>query len=283
MWVGEFGTTLQSTTDQKWLKALADYLRPTGRYGADSFSWTFWSWNPNSGDTGGILKDDWTTVDTVKDGYLASIKAPGFGGGSGTGDGDTQAPTAPAGLTVTGTTGGSVSLSWTAASDNTGVTGYDVYRGSTKAGTATGTTYTDSGLTAGTAYTYTVRARDAAGNTSAPSSAVKATTSTGGSGGDKGCTASYTVNGDWGDGFGVDVTVTNTGTSAATSWKVTWSWAGNQKVTTMWNAGYTQTGSAVSATNTAYNGGLAAGAHTSFGFQGTPGSGGVPTVSCTLS
>ena len=78
VWVGEFGTTLAATTDQQWLKALVSYLRPTSTYGADSFQWTFWSWNPNSGDTGGILKDDWTTVDTVKDGYLARIKAPGL-------------------------------------------------------------------------------------------------------------------------------------------------------------------------------------------------------------
>lgn len=280
VWVGEFGTTLQSATDQKWLKALADYLRPTSQYGGDSLSWTFWSWNPNSGDTGGILKDDWATVDTVKDGYLASIKSPGFGGGGSGGD-DTQAPSAPAGLSVTGTTSGSVSLSWTAASDDTGVTGYDVYRGSTKAGTATGTTYTDSGLTAGTSYVYSVRARDAAGNTSAASASVTATTG-GGSGGG-GCTATYTVSGDWGTGFGADVTVTNTGTKSASAWKVSWTWAGSQKVTNMWNAAYTQTGSAVSVANTAYNGSLAPGAHTSFGFQGTPGSGGVPTVSCTLS
>ncbi|WLQ37922.1 cellulase family glycosylhydrolase [Streptomyces castrisilvae] len=284
VWVGEFGTTLQSTTDQKWLKALADYLRPTDQYGGDSFSWTFWSWNPNSGDTGGILKDDWTSVDTVKDGYLAGIKAPDFTNGGGSGGGDTQAPTAPAGLTVTATTGTSVSLSWTAASDDTGVTGYDIYRGSTKAGTATGTTYTDTGVSAGTSYTYTVRARDAAGNTSPPSSSVTAlTTGSGGSGGDSGCTAAYTVNDDWGTGFGVDVTVTNTGTSAAASWKVTWTWEGSQKVTNMWNASYTQSGGAVTVTNTDYNGSLAAGAHTAFGFQGTPGSGGVPTVSCTLS
>ncbi|MFD0021690.1 cellulase family glycosylhydrolase [Streptomyces sp. NPDC058382] len=285
VWVGEFGTTLQSATDQKWLKALADYLRPTGRYGGDSFSWTFWSWNPNSGDTGGILKDDWTTVDTVKDGYLTDIKAPGFGdGGNGAGDGDdTEAPAAPAGLTVTGTTSDSVSLSWTAASDDTGVTGYDVYRGSTKAGNASGTVHTDTGLAAGTSYTYTIRARDAAGNTSAPSASVTATTTSRSGGGSDGCTADYTVNGDWGNGFGVDVTVTNTGSAPATSWQLTWNWAGGQQVTNMWNATYTQTGSAVSVTNTAYNGGLAAGAHTSFGFQGTPGSGGVPTVSCALS
>lgn len=83
VWLGEFGTTLQSTVDQKWLAALVTYLRSTSACGADSFHWTFWSWNPNSGDTGGILKDDWQTVDTVKDGYLASIKAPGFAGGGG--------------------------------------------------------------------------------------------------------------------------------------------------------------------------------------------------------
>ncbi|WP_128431901.1 cellulase family glycosylhydrolase [Streptomyces cyaneus] len=88
VWVGEFGTTLQSTVDQKWLAALVTYLRSTSTYGADSFHWTFWSWNPNSGDTGGILKDDWSTVDTVKDGYLASIKAPGFPGGGSGGGGD---------------------------------------------------------------------------------------------------------------------------------------------------------------------------------------------------
>ncbi|MFC7263641.1 cellulase family glycosylhydrolase [Streptomyces lutosisoli] len=94
VWVGEFGTTLASTVDQKWLAALVTYLRPTSTYGADSISWTFWSWNPNSGDTGGILKDDWATVDTVKDGYLASVKAPGFpstGGGGGGGSGSAAA------------------------------------------------------------------------------------------------------------------------------------------------------------------------------------------------
>ncbi|MBP5938861.1 cellulase family glycosylhydrolase [Streptomyces acidiscabies] len=102
VWVGEFGTTLQASVDQKWLAALVSYLRSTSANGADSFHWTFWSWNPNSGDTGGILKDDWQTVDTVKDGYLASIKAPAFppvgsgsgGGGGGGGGGGSAACTA---------------------------------------------------------------------------------------------------------------------------------------------------------------------------------------------
>ena len=46
VWVGEFGTTLQSTTDQTWLKALVAYLRPTAADGGDSFQWTFWCLEP---------------------------------------------------------------------------------------------------------------------------------------------------------------------------------------------------------------------------------------------
>jgi endoglucanase len=86
------------------------YLRSTSAYGADSFHWTFWSWNPNSGDTGGILKDDWQTVDTVKDGYLAAVKAPGFaGGGSGPGPGG---PGEPGGGTAACSAAYSVSSDW---------------------------------------------------------------------------------------------------------------------------------------------------------------------------
>ncbi|MEX1658844.1 cellulase family glycosylhydrolase [Streptomyces pseudovenezuelae] len=190
VWVGEFGTTLQSTVDQKWLAALVSYLRPTSTYGADSFHWTFWSWNPNSGDTGGILKDDWQTVDTVKDGYLASVKAPGFPSSGDPGD-----PGDPGGSTAA-------------------------------------------------------------------------------------CTAAYTVSSDWGGGFNAEVKVTNSGSTALSSWKVTWTWPGSQKVTSMWNASYTQTGSTVTATNASHNGAIAVGGSASFGFGGAPGGGGVPSVTC---
>ncbi len=81
---------------------------------------------------------------------------------------------------MTGKTSGSVSLSWTASTDNTGVTGYDVYRAGVQVGSSATTSFTDSGLTASTAYSYTVKARDAAGNVSAASAAVSATTSAGG-------------------------------------------------------------------------------------------------------
>ncbi|MFE5890635.1 cellulase family glycosylhydrolase [Streptomyces sp. NPDC056462] len=195
VWLGEFGTTLQSTVDQKWLAALVTYLRSTSTYGADSFHWTFWSWNPNSGDTGGILKDDWQTVDAVKDGYLASIKAPGFPGGGG-GDPDPDPDPDPGG------------------------------------GTAS-------------------------------------------------CSAAYAVSSDWGGGFNAEVKVTNTGTAPVNSWKVTWTWGGSQRVTSMWNATYTQNGATVTASNAVHNGAVPAGGSASFGFGGAPGGGGVPSVNCT--
>ncbi|MCW2882566.1 MAG: Chitinase-like protein [Sphaerisporangium sp.] len=101
-----------------------------------------------------------------------------------TGGADTTPPSAPGNLRSTATTSSSVSLAWDASTDNVGVTGYNVYRGGTLVTTATGTTYTDSGLTAGTAYAYTVKARDAAGNVSAAGNTLNVTTPSGGGGGD---------------------------------------------------------------------------------------------------
>jgi cellulose 1,4-beta-cellobiosidase len=102
----------------------------------------------------------------------------------GTPGGDTTAPTAPTGLKATAKSANSVSLAWTAATDDVGVTGYDVYRGTTKvnASPVTATAFTDTGLSAATAYTYTVRARDAAGNVSPASAALSVTTEAGGGG-----------------------------------------------------------------------------------------------------
>ncbi|WP_328891401.1 glycoside hydrolase family 48 protein [Streptomyces sp. NBC_00316] len=96
--------------------------------------------------------------------------------------GDTEPPTVPGGLTVTATTSNSASLSWSASTDNVAVTGYDVYRNGVLAGNATGRTFTDQGLAAATEYSYAVAARDAGGNTSALSTAVTATTKSGGTG-----------------------------------------------------------------------------------------------------
>ncbi|MHA6757199.1 RICIN domain-containing protein [Streptacidiphilus sp. PAMC 29251] len=116
--------------------------------------------------------------------------------GSGTGGSDTTAPSNPSGLSAGATTASSISLNWSASTDNVGVTGYNVYRGGAQVGTATGTSYTDSGLSASTAYSYTVKAFDAAGNLSAASNTATVTTSASGGGGGGGsinASAWYTV------------------------------------------------------------------------------------------
>ncbi|MEO8233943.1 MAG: M4 family metallopeptidase [Flavobacterium sp.] len=92
------------------------------------------------------------------------------------GSADTVAPSIPSSLAASGTTSSSTNLSWTASTDNVAVTGYNVYNGATLATTVTGTTATVSGLTGSTTYTFTVKAKDAAGNLSAASNAVSVTT-----------------------------------------------------------------------------------------------------------
>lgn len=124
------------------------------------------------GDGGDNLAVGWTgpgiATTTVIDGsYLSPYAAPA----------DTQAPSAPTGLASPSKTSSSVSLSWTASTDNVGVTGYDVYQGTALVGSTTGaTTYTVAGLAASTAYSFTVKAKDAAGNVSAASGALSVTT-----------------------------------------------------------------------------------------------------------
>jgi GH18 family chitinase/chitodextrinase len=95
--------------------------------------------------------------------------------GSGT---DTQAPTVPASLRSTATTATSVALAWNASTDNVAVTSYEVFRGGVSAGTTTSTAFTVTGLTANTSYSFTVKAKDAAGNVSAASTALTVTTGT---------------------------------------------------------------------------------------------------------
>ncbi len=102
-------------------------------------------------------------------------------GGSVPGD---NAPSAPGKPTASDITDTSVKLSWTAATDDNGVKNYDVLRDGAKVATVTGTTYTNTGLTAGTDYSYAVQARDTADQTG-PASASTAVRTTGGGGGEQ--------------------------------------------------------------------------------------------------
>lgn len=195
------------------------------------------------------------------------------------GTNDTTPPTAPTGLAASGTTAGGTNLSWTASTDDVGVSGYDILRAPgatggtfTQAGTSATTSFSDTGLTPSTTYRYQVRARDAAGNLSPVSGTVQVTTSGGGTTG--ACTATPTVQTQWGTGYVIQpLTITNTSTSTITGWTVTFTLPAGHTLTGSWNATVTTSGQTVTARSMSFNGTLAPGAATtSLGFQaGRPG------------
>ncbi|WP_340022472.1 carbohydrate binding domain-containing protein [Paenibacillus sp. FSL K6-1096] len=94
---------------------------------------------------------------------------------------DTQAPSAPTNVTATVQNASSALVSWTASTDNVGVTGYEIYRNGVKIGTSATTSFTDNGLVGSTNYSYTIKAYDAAGNLSAFSAAALIVTPAGNS------------------------------------------------------------------------------------------------------
>src|SRR5690606_8440029 len=89
---------------------------------------------------------------------------------------DTQPPTAPTNLVASNVAQTSLTLNWNASTDNVGVTGYDVYLVSTNIGTVSATTANVTGLVANTAYSFSVKAKDAVGNISSSSNVVNVTT-----------------------------------------------------------------------------------------------------------
>ncbi|MGW5655156.1 extracellular catalytic domain type 1 short-chain-length polyhydroxyalkanoate depolymerase [Streptomyces humi] len=115
-----------------------------------------------------------TTGTYYLDHICSSYYTAKFWGLDGSGDqGGTGSLPAPSGLTVTGTTDTGAALSWNSVS---GAASYNVYRNGTKVGSATGTTYTDTGLSAATSYSYTVAAVDSSGAVGTSSASVTATT-----------------------------------------------------------------------------------------------------------
>ncbi|WP_211746052.1 glycosyl hydrolase family 18 protein [Paenibacillus sp. Marseille-Q4541] len=169
-------TSKTSTTVNLGWTASTDNVGVTGytvAYGSQSMNVT----GTSASITG--LTPDTTYVFTVKakdaKGNLSAASTPLTVKTDPTGSGgDPTAPTAPTNLQVTAKTATSVSLSWSASTDNVGVTGYTVTYG-TNAVNVTTTTATLSGLTASTSYQFTVTAKDAAGNVS-PGASISITT-----------------------------------------------------------------------------------------------------------
>ncbi|MFI6762252.1 glycoside hydrolase family 9 protein [Micromonospora sp. NPDC050417] len=185
---------------------------------------------------------------------------------------DNTAPTVPGTPTAAAVTASGVTLGWAASTDagGSGLAGYDVYREAGATDILVGSPVTASlavtGLTPSTAYQFYVVARDGAGNSSAASGLVSVTTLPAGPGG--ACQVGYSTN-DWNSGFTGTVTIRNTGSAAINGWSLVFAYAAGQRVTQSWSATVTQAGTTVTATNLSYNGSLAPGASTSFGFNGT--------------
>jgi chitodextrinase len=179
---------------------------------------------------------------------------------------DTSPPTTPGTPTASGVTATAVNLSWSAATDNVGVTGYRVFRGTTLLATVPSTTYAVTGLTASTTYQFTVVAIDAAGNASPASNPVMVTTSPPPVG--SACHVTYTTN-DWNTGFTGNVTIRNDGTNPINGWSFVFTFTGGQQLTQVWQALGGQTGSTVTLTNETYNSSIAPGATVNFGFNAT--------------
>ncbi|MFF9316244.1 cellulase family glycosylhydrolase [Streptomyces sp. NPDC014748] len=225
------------------------------------------------------------------DGIKATAKEASVFSGSGDDD-DTTPPTAPGAPTASDATTSSIHLSWSAATDDTGVTGYDIVRvsGSTETTVATSTTTsaTVTGLSANTAYTFAVYARDAAGNRSPRSATVTATTLRSDTPG--ACAVTYKLS-DWGSSFNADITIRNNSSQTIDGWNLDFSFPGGQKINSIWNAKATQDGSTVHATNESWTKTIPASGSVSFGLNGssTSGTNAVPTAftlnghTCTVS
>ncbi|MEV0614563.1 cellulase family glycosylhydrolase [Nonomuraea sp. NPDC050404] len=249
-----------------------------------------WSW---SGNGGGVEYLDMVTnfnaasltswgqrIFNGANGIAATSREATFFGGGGT---DTTAPTTPGTPSAAGITSSGANLTWSASTDagGSGLAGYDVYREQGTTDPLLGSTTTNSialtGLTASTQYQVYVRARDGAGNRSGNSPTTTFTTTSGGGPGG-GCTATGTVQSQWGGGYVTQATVTNSGTAPTTSWTVTFTLPAGHTIAGSWNATLTTSGQTVTARNAGYNGNLSAGGTANFGFQITRPGGNTSTV-----
>lgn len=180
---------------------------------------------------------------------------------------DTQAPSAPSGLTAGTPTPTTVGLSWNAASDNVGVTGYEVYRDGAKILTTTNTDAAVSGLTPETSYSFSVRALDAAGNRSATSSAVSVRTPAAPVAASP--TATFTKTEDWGSGYNAAYTIRTPGPSPINGWRLEFDLRPGESVTSAWDSKLSVSGNHYVLTDEHWTHTIAAGASVTAGFGGS--------------
>jgi endoglucanase len=187
---------------------------------------------------------------------------------------DTTPPTTPGAPVASNITSTSATLTWTASTDTggSGLAGYDVFREAGATDVLVGTPATNTlaltGLTASTAYTFYVVARDGASNRSTASANGTFTTSGGGTG--SSCDVSYVIQNQWPGGFTANLVVKNTGTTAINGWTLVLTFpASGQSINgTGWGATWTQSGAVLTGKDLGYNGAIAPGGTVPIGFNG---------------
>jgi chitodextrinase len=201
-------TSLSATVAKSSSVDLKVSINTDGNYTIHSFAWIDWNQDGDFTDSGEAY--DLGDVKNVSDGALPTkaiaIPASAKSGSTrmrvsakynanptscgtnfdgevedytvvvGTAVADTTAPSAPSSASASSIAQTTLTLNWSASTDNVAVTGYDVYQGSTKLGSTANTTTNITGLTAATAYTFSIKAKDAAGNVSSSSNVVSVTT-----------------------------------------------------------------------------------------------------------
>ncbi|TLS40886.1 beta-mannosidase [Streptomyces montanus] len=265
--IGEFGHNhSDGNPDEDAILAAAQQL---------GLGYLGWSW---SGNGGGVEYLDMVT--NFDPNQLTTWGQRLFNGANGiaatseeadiysSGGGDTTPPTTPGTPAASAVTSSSVTLTWSAATDATGVTGYDVVRVSGGAESVVTTTARTSatltGLGPSTAYTFAVYARDAAGNRSGRSGTVAVTTSSGGS--QAACGIGYRVTNQWTGGFQGEIIIRNTGSSAINGWSLRWTFPDSQRITNLWGGTATQTGSEVTVSSASYTAAIPAAGSVTLGF-----------------
>ena len=298
VFLGEFGTQLQTTSDQQWLGQLVNYMDGTGAgalsvpSGQQGPSWAYWSWNPDSGDTGGILQNDWQTVNTAKVNAIAPAMYHTTGGGS-SGGGSGPIPDGTASFTVSLSAASTKPVTVHYATvDGTAHAGVDYAAVSGSLTFAPGETtkvvstqlFATPGETGQMKFLLALSAPVNATLASTSATAVlvhdpapaaaSATTATPAGAG----SVALAVTSDWGTGFTENGTITNTGSNSVSGWKIELDTANT--IGNIWNAVIVNhQGTIYTIANTTSNGQIAAGGSTSFGFEvDQPMSGGGPTA-----
>ena len=294
VWIGEFGTKLVDPKDAPWLEAITSYLGgdfdnngtsdlAAGQKGP---SWTYWSWNPNSGDTGGILTDNWNGVNQTKMSYLTPIEyqfhedAPSDGGGQPGG------PTASFVLTLSQAATQEVTVDYhtvvgeAGLADFTGSSGSLTFAVGEQSKTITIAITPDAlvegsehfGIVLSNAVGATISRATGTGtivddDTATPTTPPEPNDPTPPAGsGD--LEAMFAIVNSWSGGFNGSVTLENDGTAATTGWQV--KIETTNQITDIWNAvivSHDASGYVVG--NASYNGAIAHDGETSFGFVAT--------------